>query len=157
LRKDVFVVFMIYQTEIKTFAELSDQEIEDLKKVSKRNGSFREILDSLRNKKIQFPELIHLALAKKEDAILGWAMLDCSWEYNPKNPTPTMMVYVKYNFRRKKIGSTLAECLNRTVPFGKFSAYVWEKERERNFFKKIAKKIDKELEINNPKCYFSKQ
>jgi GNAT superfamily N-acetyltransferase len=148
---------MIYLTEIKTFAELSKQELEVLKKLNKRNGAFRELLSSLENNKIQFPENIFLALAKKDEAILGWAMLDCSREYNPKAEDPTVMVYVKFDFRRRNIGTTLVECLGRiNTEKKKVSAYVWKNGRERRFFKKVAKKLNQNIEVNNPRVYFGK-
>lgn len=146
--------------KIKSFAELTQEEIKKLQKVGKNDGAFFEILSSLKSGAIKEPEKLFLSIGydtmyESHQPIVGWALLDLAKEYNEESQYPTIMAFVKRKYRSKGFASKLIESLNEKIP-NVICAYVSKGHKEREFFQKVSKKINKEILLEIPKCYFAK-
>lgn len=147
----------LVKVEIKSFSDLTPAEAKKLAKIGKKQGAFRELMQSMMNGKINNPKNILLAIGKLGEKICGWVMLDKSGEYNDEEDNAAIMAYVRSEYRKKKIAALLVESLSDEIKKCEaVTAYVYPEGVERKFFLKMSEKIEKPIKFNFPRCYFAK-
>lgn len=140
----------------KSLAELTQEEIENLKTTCNKGGAFGAILKALELGRIEQAEKLSISILFSDDIITGWIFTDPAKQYNElaADDETSVMIYVSPAFRGKKVASKLMFESSESLKGKKLLAYPNKKTRP--FFYKMGKAFGLSFTIKEPVLFYKR-